>query len=284
MHVHWALHSHATMRRITHETSEPRLHDEITLRGPVGMTSSHAHDDTRWELGSVVDAADPRDLAGCSTAIPSTAIPESTCLPPQLESAVTALTELRGATVSFTVEPEPESVTAARHFAVSRLADWGMPELADDVGLVVSELVTNALRHSGTPLRVRARDGVHRAGLYGADPYEADPYEAGGYDVDGYEVGGYGPDGYGTAGYGGYGDPADPLGSAPSAIRLRLGHRYPWLLCGIMDASRAAPRRKEPDYITETGRGLHLVESFSVRWGWRAIPEGKVVWALFRSP
>jgi hypothetical protein len=29
------LHSHATMRRITHETSEPRLHNEITLRGPV---------------------------------------------------------------------------------------------------------------------------------------------------------------------------------------------------------------------------------------------------------
>ncbi|MBB4777855.1 ATP-binding protein [Actinomadura livida] len=205
------------------------------------MTSRHAHDDTRWELGPVMGPADPHDLAGCSMPVP-----ESSDLPPRLDSAVTALTELRGSTVSFTVEPDPESVTEARHFAVSRLAEWGVPELADDVGLVVSELVTNALRHSGGTSRGRPGDGVHRAGVYG--------------------------------------DPADPLGSAPSAIRLRIGHRAPWLLCGIMDASPAAPRRKEPDYIAETGRGLHLVESFSVRWGWRAIPQGKVVWALFRTP
>ncbi|TDD63714.1 ATP-binding protein [Actinomadura darangshiensis] len=159
---------------------------------------------------------------------------------------MTALTELRGSTVSFTVAPDPESVTDARHFATSRLTDWSLPELADDVGLVVSELVTNALRHSGGVTGGRPGDDVHREGVYG--------------------------------------DPADPLGSAPSAIRLRLGHEEPWLLCGIMDASRTAPRRKEPDYIAETGRGLHLVESFSVRWGWRALTHGKVVWALFRSP
>ena len=241
MHVHWALHSHATMRRITHETSKPRLHNEITLRGPVGMTSRHAHDDTRWELGPVVGPGDPHAHAGYSMPVP-----ESSNLPPSLDSAVTALTEPRGAAVSFTVEPDPESVTEARHFAVSRLAEWGVPELADDVGLVVSELVTNALRHSGGTSRVRRVNDVHREGVYD--------------------------------------DPADPLGSAPSAIRLRLGHRSPWLLCGIMDASRTAPRRREPDYIAETGRGLHLVESFSVRWGWRAIPQGKVVWALFRAP
>lgn len=241
MHVHWALHSHATMRRITHETSEPRLHNEITLRGPVGMTSRHAHDDTRLELGPVVGPADPHDHAGCSMPVP-----ESSDLPPRLDSAVTALTELRGPTVSFTVQPDPESVTEARHFAISQLAEWGVAELTDDVGLVVSELVTNALRHSGGTSRGRPGDDVHRAGVYD--------------------------------------DPADPLGSAPSAIRLRLAYQAPWLLCGILDASPAAPRRKEPDYIAETGRGLHLVESFSVRWGWRAIPRGKVVWALFRAP
>lgn len=240
MHVHWALHSHATMRRITHETSESRLHNEITLRGPVGMTSRHAHDDTRWVLGPVVGPAGPHDHA-----LRSTPVPESSDLPPYLDTAVTALTDMTGSTVSFTVQPDPESVTEARHFAVSRLAEWGVPELADDVGLVVSELVTNALRHSGGTSRGRPGDDVHREGVYD--------------------------------------DPADPLGSAPSAIRLRLGHDAPWLLCGIMDASPAAPRRKEPDYIAETGRGLHLVESFSVRWGWRALSQGKVVWALFRS-
>ncbi|TDC87449.1 ATP-binding protein [Actinomadura sp. 7K507] len=210
------------------------------------MTSRHAHDDTRWELGPVVGPADPHDHAGCSTPVP-----ESSDLPPRLDTAVTALTELRGATVSFTVQPDPESVTEARHFTISRLVEWGVAELTDDVGLVVSELVTNALRHSGGrrsggTSRGRPGDDVHRVGVYG--------------------------------------DPADPLGSAPSAIRLHLAHRGPWVLCGILDASPAAPRRKEPDYIAETGRGLHLVESFSVRWGWRSIARGKVVWALFRSP
>lgn len=192
-------------------------------------------------LGPVVGPADPHDHAAHSTPVP-----ESSDLPPSLDTALTSLIEMTGCMVSFTVAPDPESVTEARHFAVSRLAEWGVPELADDVGLVVSELVTNALRHSGGTSRGRPGDAVHREGVYD--------------------------------------DPADPLGSAPSAIRLRLGHRAPWLLCGIMDASRAAPRRKEPDYIAETGRGLHLVESFSVRWGWRALPRGKVVWALFRSP
>ncbi|QXJ26770.1 ATP-binding protein [Actinomadura graeca] len=148
--------------------------------------------------------------------------------------------------VSFTVTPDPESVTDARHFALSCLTDWGVPVLADDVGLVVSELVTNALRHSGRATGGRPGGDVHCEGVYD--------------------------------------DPADPLGSAPSAIRLRLVHRAPWLLCGILDSSRAAPRRREPDYIAETGRGLHLVESFSVRWGWRTLPQGKIVWALFRSP
>jgi hypothetical protein len=205
------------------------------------MTSRHAHDDTRWDLGPLVGPAGPPDHAAHSTPVP-----ESSDLPPRLDAAVTALTELAGPVVSFTVRPDPESVTEARHFAISRLTEWALPELADDVGLVVSELVTNALRHSGRAARGRPGDDVHREGVYD--------------------------------------DPADPLGSAPSAIRLRLVHEAHWLLCGIVDASQAAPRRKEPDYIAETGRGLHLVESFSVRWGWRALSHGKVVWALFRSP
>jgi hypothetical protein len=39
------------------------------------------------------------------------------------------------------------------------------------------------------------------------------------------------------------------------------------------------------DYVAESGRGLHLVESFSETWGWHPIGSaGKVVWALFRLP
>nr|WP_037559342.1 ATP-binding protein [Spirillospora albida] len=175
---------------------------------------------------------------------------------------MTALTELAGGTVSYTVPPDPESVTDARHFTLSLLREWGVPALTDDVGLVVSELVTNALRHGGAAA--------------------FDDREATAFDRRGTTAGGR-PDGT-VHRAGVYGDPADPLGSAPAEIRLLLTHRGPWVLCGIMDSSTAAPRRKEPDYIAETGRGLHLVDSFSVRWGWRPLHAGKVVWALFRCP
>jgi hypothetical protein len=41
-----------------------------------------------------------------------------------------------------------ESVRIARQFATATLRRWGRPELLDEVPLVVSELVTNALRHA----------------------------------------------------------------------------------------------------------------------------------------
>ena len=43
--------------------------------------------------------------------------------------------------------PSPESVKRGRDFTRATLRDWGMSALADLAELVVSELVTNALRH-----------------------------------------------------------------------------------------------------------------------------------------
>jgi len=40
------------------------------------------------------------------------------------------------------------SVKAARDFAGATLRRWGMADLGNDVGVVVSELLTNALRHA----------------------------------------------------------------------------------------------------------------------------------------
>jgi anti-sigma regulatory factor (Ser/Thr protein kinase) len=46
----------------------------------------------------------------------------------------------------------PESVRAARSHAAQTVSDWGLQTLSDDVVLVVSELVTNAVRAtSGLP-------------------------------------------------------------------------------------------------------------------------------------
>lgn len=46
-----------------------------------------------------------------------------------------------------TLSPSPESVKLGRDFTRATLRDWGMGALTDMAELVVSELVTNALRH-----------------------------------------------------------------------------------------------------------------------------------------
>jgi anti-sigma regulatory factor (Ser/Thr protein kinase) len=46
-----------------------------------------------------------------------------------------------------TLSPSPESVKLGRDFTRATLRDWGMSALTDMAELVVSELVTNALRH-----------------------------------------------------------------------------------------------------------------------------------------
>jgi anti-sigma regulatory factor (Ser/Thr protein kinase) len=174
------------------------------------MTSRRASDDTLDNTVSDVSSADGAPMD------------------PFLVAALRRLATAHGPAAGFTVGPDPESVTAARHFAVATLRAWGLAALCDDVGLVASELVTNALRHSL---------------------------------------------------------PACPDERAGATIRLRLLRAAPYVLCGVVDTGAAVPRRREPDYIAESGRGLHIVESFSTRWGWtRLDPLGKIVWAVFRLP
>lgn len=144
-----------------------------------------------------------------------------------LDAAVHQLTSDDADAESFTVAPDPEAVTDARHFTTTLLRAWGMDCLCDDLGLVVTELVTNALRHSLPPC----------------------------------------PD------------------AAANSIRLRLMRKSSYVLCGVVDTGTGTPQRREPDFVAETGRGLHLVDSFSREWGWRGLGSGrKVVWALFSLP
>ena len=52
-------------------------------------------------------------------------------------------------TAQFRLDPVPESAGRARRSARTMLTDWRLGHLVEDVDLVVSELVTNALLHTG---------------------------------------------------------------------------------------------------------------------------------------
>ncbi|WP_354639102.1 ATP-binding protein [Kitasatospora camelliae] len=144
--------------------------------------------------------------------------------------------------VSCTLAPRFEAVRTAREFARSTLNGWGLGELFDDVALVASELVTNALRHAlGTspdPVRLPIQPGPRQV--------------------------------------------ADSVLAAALPIRISLVHRAPQVVCAVSDPSSLGPVAREADFVAESGRGLHLVDSFSRSWGWHPLAgAGKVVWALF---
>jgi two-component sensor histidine kinase len=101
-----------------------------------------------------------------------------------------------------------------------------MADLTDLAELVVSELVTNALRH-GIPSARRL--------------------------------------------------------TSDCPVRLKLLGQAPYLMCMVTDPGTEIPVLRESGAFAESGRGLNVVESCCVRWGWHLLDGGgKVVWALLR--
>lgn len=64
-----------------------------------------------------------------------------------------------GRVTEWEVPADPAAVADARRTASRRLAEWGLENLAFTMELVVSELVTNAIRHAAGPIRVRLLRG-----------------------------------------------------------------------------------------------------------------------------
>ena len=48
----------------------------------------------------------------------------------------------------------------------------------------------------------------------------------------------------------------------------------------VTDPSPAPPVKRDPAADAEHGRGLHIVEALSARWGWRPQDPGKAVFAI----
>ncbi|MFB6889684.1 SpoIIE family protein phosphatase [Kitasatospora sp. NPDC056327] len=58
-------------------------------------------------------------------------------------------------TAGWTLPAEPTAVSRARRLVRAALAEWGVEELTDTAELLVSELVTNAVRYASAPIGVR---------------------------------------------------------------------------------------------------------------------------------
>ncbi|POX49119.1 hypothetical protein C3489_25585 [Streptomyces sp. Ru71] len=77
---------------------------------------------------------------------------------------VIGVIDTEGDCAEWTFPAEPGAVRAARSAVRGRLHTWGLDSLGDTAALLVSELVTNALRHATGPIGVRlvrpaGRDG-----------------------------------------------------------------------------------------------------------------------------
>jgi anti-sigma regulatory factor (Ser/Thr protein kinase) len=145
-------------------------------------------------------------------------------------------------TVSCELASDLTAVREARNVVQEVLGHWKANEIFDDVVLVASELVANALRH-----------GLHRL-------------------------------------------PSGPNSVTslvePENVRISLVSTGSHVICAVTDPSDAPPVRQSVDPMAGSGRGLQLVESLSLCWGWTVLDgyedgssagavQGKSVWAIF---
>ncbi|MEP6463474.1 MAG: ATP-binding protein [Frankiaceae bacterium] len=77
----------------------------------------------------------------------------------------------------LSLSAKPEIVPTARRFVQDCLADWRVrPDLSSDAELVVSELVTNALRHGPPPVYLDISFDGDRVRISVADSSLAEPH------------------------------------------------------------------------------------------------------------
>jgi len=133
------------------------------------------------------------------------------------------------------------AVPCARRHARQVVREWGLPDLADTAELLVSELMTNAIRASASIM----------------NPFR--PSTAGPEHVGSHEE--------------------EEKGSMSPAVALWLFSDGRCVAIQVWDGSSEMPLRRDADADSESGRGLLLVESLSREWGSYRREDGKVVWA-----
>ncbi|MEV0190469.1 ATP-binding protein [Kitasatospora purpeofusca] len=157
--------------------------------------------------------------------------------------------------VQLAVQADPAEVGRARRWVRSRLLNHGVdPDapIAETVVLVVSELVTNAVVHTGCPAVLRL--------CFPLGDFPGVP-----------------PDG--SSAVCASGSPAS-VTAATGVGEVREAATVGPLRVEVADASRIAPapRHAGADVDATNGRGLELVELLCDRWGWYPDGSGKRVW------
>ena len=151
------------------------------------------------------------------------------------------------------VGSDPAEVRRARDWVRAQLTDSRRPDAlepsADTVVLLVSELVTNAVVHTGRPAVLSLLLPAEAAGP--RRPVPGGPPTA--------------PGGQGGRREGG--------GTGHRALRLE-----------VADGSSLAPLRRAAQRDETSGRGLELVELLADRWGWQREGEGKRIWCELDLP
>jgi hypothetical protein len=157
---------------------------------------------------------------------------------------------------------DTSSVYAARGFTVATLRRWGAVDRCEDVAVVVSELLTNALRHA-VPLAERTQPCADET-LPCAD--------------------GILPCADGTQPCAERAQPRSAATRRPWPVRLGLLQCGPGVLCAVTDPSESVPVQAKPGELAETGRGLEVIGALSDSWGYiTASDMGKIVWATFST-
>ncbi|MFI5807222.1 ATP-binding protein [Streptomyces sp. NPDC051561] len=143
--------------------------------------------------------------------------------------------------VQLEVGADPAEVGRARRWARSRLAGSGIAAdepLAETLVLLISELVTNAVVHTGCPAVLRM--------LFPCEEEAADGRDSG---------------------TGASGKPPHPVPGGGGTVRVE-----------VADVSACPPRPRHAEGDDTNGRGLELVDGLADRWGWQAEGSGKRIW------
>ena len=140
----------------------------------------------------------------------------------------------------------------ARGFVRARCGEWGLTEVADDLAIVVSELVTNAVVHARSPSTVTMSVTADAVELSVRDRAAREPTLR----------------------------PArhDLIADLDAAVHLPNSH----------DSADTDPRHEslvvgDAGSIV-AGRGLLIIDALASRWGTTKLTDGKAVWAKLTVP